>query len=312
MLTRKGSRTSMAFSAVRRVGPPGPVSRRLTATRLSPRPQPIRAGRFHVHTPDFPADPPGSAAEVQAKQETEARMLVSDLLEIGMVNNFIDLKRKFLINGGDHSLDGVNHIVAHRDAPTGVLVQVVDQVVVLREQERGEDPLGAHAVAGGAVAVLLLGVLEIVVRQPVEPPGQDEHRDPLGDQVQHRQHRLQALGVPIIAMIPILALFKVFDTTRASAEATNGGLTIDTDAETTLEGLAKLPLQEDIERQQKTLRLKPTASVTPLLSGRAEADGLGGYGYRLAPFVELTGAGAQLLAAVTQARARCRRTGTCR
>ena len=30
------------------------------------------------------------------------------------------------------------------------------------------------------------------------------------------------------------------------------------------EGLAKLPLQEDIERQQKTLRLKPTASVTPL------------------------------------------------
>ncbi|CAM2905029.1 DUF5682 family protein [Rariglobus hedericola] len=30
------------------------------------------------------------------------------------------------------------------------------------------------------------------------------------------------------------------------------------------EGLAQLPLQEDIERQQKTLRLKPTASVTPL------------------------------------------------
>jgi Family of unknown function (DUF5682) len=30
------------------------------------------------------------------------------------------------------------------------------------------------------------------------------------------------------------------------------------------EGLAKLPLQEDIERQQKTLRLKPAASVTPL------------------------------------------------
>ncbi len=30
------------------------------------------------------------------------------------------------------------------------------------------------------------------------------------------------------------------------------------------EGLAKLPLQEDIERRQKTLRLKPTASVTPL------------------------------------------------
>lgn len=30
------------------------------------------------------------------------------------------------------------------------------------------------------------------------------------------------------------------------------------------DGLAKLPLQEDIERRQKTLRLKPTASVTPL------------------------------------------------
>jgi hypothetical protein len=30
------------------------------------------------------------------------------------------------------------------------------------------------------------------------------------------------------------------------------------------EGLAKLPLQDDIERQQKSLRLKPTASVTPL------------------------------------------------
>lgn len=30
------------------------------------------------------------------------------------------------------------------------------------------------------------------------------------------------------------------------------------------EGLARLPLQEDIERQQKTLRLKPTASVTPV------------------------------------------------
>jgi len=30
------------------------------------------------------------------------------------------------------------------------------------------------------------------------------------------------------------------------------------------EGLAKLPLQEDIERQQKSLRLKPAASVTPL------------------------------------------------
>src|SRR5262245_11922375 len=31
-----------------------------------------------------PAPPPGSPAEVQARQETEARMLVSDLLEIGM------------------------------------------------------------------------------------------------------------------------------------------------------------------------------------------------------------------------------------
>lgn len=31
-----------------------------------------------------PAPPPGSPAEVQKKQETEARMLVSDLLEIGM------------------------------------------------------------------------------------------------------------------------------------------------------------------------------------------------------------------------------------
>lgn len=30
------------------------------------------------------------------------------------------------------------------------------------------------------------------------------------------------------------------------------------------EGLAKLPLQDDIERRQKTLRLKPAASVTPL------------------------------------------------
>ena len=31
-----------------------------------------------------PAPPPGSPAEIQKKQETEARMLVSDLLEIGM------------------------------------------------------------------------------------------------------------------------------------------------------------------------------------------------------------------------------------
>src|SRR5690606_17234572 len=30
------------------------------------------------------------------------------------------------------------------------------------------------------------------------------------------------------------------------------------------EGLAKPPLQEDIERRQKTLRLRPPASVTPL------------------------------------------------
>lgn len=40
------------------------------------------------------------------------------------------------------------------------------------------------------------------------------------------------------------------------------------------EGLARLPLQEDIERQQKTLRLKPTASVTPLELDLREAGGL--------------------------------------
>ena len=66
-------------------------------------------------------------------------------------------------------------------------VQVVDEVVVLREKQGCEDPFRADAVAGGAVAVLLLGVLEVVVRQPVEPPRQDEHGDPLGDQEQQRQ-----------------------------------------------------------------------------------------------------------------------------
>jgi hypothetical protein len=37
-------------------------------------------------------------------------------------------------------------------------------------------------------------------------------------------YRLQAIGVPLIALIPLLALFKVFDTTRGHASAEGPGL----------------------------------------------------------------------------------------
>jgi hypothetical protein len=45
---------------------------------------PVTSGNTSSPTASAPPPPPGSAAEVQARQETEARMLVSDLLEIGM------------------------------------------------------------------------------------------------------------------------------------------------------------------------------------------------------------------------------------
>ena len=66
-------------------------------------------------------------------------------------------------------------------------VQVVHQVVVLRQQHRGEQPLRAHAVARRAVAVGALGVGQPVVGQPVEPPGQDRQSDALRDQEDDRQ-----------------------------------------------------------------------------------------------------------------------------
>ncbi|COW55566.1 Uncharacterised protein [Mycobacterium tuberculosis] len=66
-------------------------------------------------------------------------------------------------------------------------VQVVHQVVVLRQQHRGEQPLGANPVAGRAVAVAALGVLQTVVGQPVEPPGQHGKADTLRDQEDDRQ-----------------------------------------------------------------------------------------------------------------------------
>ena len=79
-------------------------------------------------------------------------------------------------------------------------VEVVHEVVVLGEHQRGEEPFHPDADAGRAVAVLALGVLEAVVGQPVKPPGQHEHREALGDQIDHRQQP-EAARVTIVVTI---------------------------------------------------------------------------------------------------------------
>ena len=66
-------------------GLPGPVAYQAPVSNeaVSPTPAATNLAPAQPVTPP-PAPPPGSAAETQLKQETEARMLVSDLLEIGM------------------------------------------------------------------------------------------------------------------------------------------------------------------------------------------------------------------------------------
>src|SRR5574337_637939 len=64
---------------------------------------------------------------------------------------------------------------------------MMDQVVILCQHERDQKPFHTNPVPAGPIAVLTLRLLQIVVRQPNEPPGQERNPDALRDQHDNRQ-----------------------------------------------------------------------------------------------------------------------------
>lgn len=77
-----GFNTPLPASAGFNVAATGPVAQ--TASANAPAVPTVPAIPVTAAQPATPTPAPGSAAEIQTRQETEARMLVSDLLEIGM------------------------------------------------------------------------------------------------------------------------------------------------------------------------------------------------------------------------------------
>ncbi|HSI73890.1 MAG TPA: hypothetical protein VK934_12005 [Fimbriimonas sp.] len=57
-------------------------------------------------------------------------------------------------------------------------------------------------------------------REPIAPP------QSLSIKRRFKFYPTQALGLPLIALLPLLALFRVFDTTLETAKATQNGLTL--------------------------------------------------------------------------------------